>query len=146
MIIYMDSCCYNRIFDDISQKRVRNEKKVISDIFSYCVSGKYSLVASNILDIEIARIKDLEKRQNVEEIYRKYTNIHIFFDKESKKRSNEIRSISNIKDFDSYHLACAQKANAEAFLTTDDRLIKMASKLDLGFQVINPVDFIKGGD
>lgn len=45
------------------------------------------------------------------------------------------------KAFDSLHIASAEEVNADVFLTTDDKLEKMAEKLKLGTRVINPLRF-----
>lgn len=58
-----------------------------------------------------------------------------------KKRSIEIMSVSKISAFDSLHIASAEEAKADIFLTTDDKLEKMADKLRLKTRVINPLRF-----
>lgn len=50
-------------------------------------------------------------------------------------------SVSKIGAFDSLHIASAEEAKADIFLTTDDKLEKMADKLKLKTRVINPLRF-----
>ena len=45
-----------------------------------------------------------------------------------------------LKAIDALHVACAEAAGSEYFLTCDDRLIKHYK--DDRFEVINPVDFV----
>jgi len=47
--------------------------------------------------------------------------------------------------FDAVHLACAESGKADVFLTTDERLLKLAKRhpKQLQNQVENPLDWIK---
>jgi len=47
-----------------------------------------------------------------------------------------------IQIFDSLHIACAIKAKAEYFLTTDDGILKKAQLIQ-EIEIMNPIDFIK---
>lgn len=51
-------------------------------------------------------------------------------------------SVSQIRTFDSLHIATAEEANADVLLTTDDKFEKMAEKLELGTRVVNPLRFV----
>lgn len=44
---------------------------------------------------------------------------------------------------DAVHLACADQAQCEYFLTCDDELGKRAQRLSLKMKVMNPVDYIR---
>ena len=44
---------------------------------------------------------------------------------------------------DAIHLACADYANADAFLTCDDNLIKQARRLKLSMKIANPIDYVR---
>jgi len=57
-------------------------------------------------------------------------------------RSEEIMNISNIRLFDSLHIAIAESADVDVLLTTDDKFEKMASNLDLKLRVMNPLKFV----
>lgn len=59
----------------------------------------------------------------------------------AKRKAAEIMSCLKIRAFDSLHIASAEVGNADVFLTTDDKLEKMAEKLELGTRVINPLRF-----
>lgn len=48
---------------------------------------------------------------------------------------------SNIKTFDSLHLASAEQA-ADFLLTTDIKFLKACKRLDIKMTVKNPVDFV----
>ncbi len=94
-----------------------------------------------MLEVEIENISDSEKKAKI----RKYHDSVDEIVKNSdsiKLRSVQIQGMSNIRAFDSAHIACAEEAGADVMLTTDYRLIKMASKIDLKVKVMNPKDFI----
>jgi len=44
---------------------------------------------------------------------------------------------------DAIHLACADYANADVFLTCDDNLIKQARRLKLSMKIVNPIDYVR---
>lgn len=58
-----------------------------------------------------------------------------------KERAKEIRGQSKIKTFDSLHIASAEAGEVDVMLTTDDKLEKMADRLDLKVKVMNPLKF-----
>jgi predicted nucleic acid-binding protein len=47
--------------------------------------------------------------------------------------------------FDSLHIACAESAKADVFLSTDDRLLKLAKKMSkrLKIRVANPLAWVE---
>ncbi len=141
MKIYLDCCCYNRPFDDQTQERVYLETQIIEGILRSCQSGVYELVGSSTLSFEISRINDLDKREQVIRLYSSITS-YVNVDDDIESRAKDIRSQSNIRTYDSYHVALAERANADVMITTDVKLEKMASRLKLNVKVINPVRFM----
>ncbi|MCD8108348.1 MAG: PIN domain-containing protein [Oscillospiraceae bacterium] len=141
MKIYLDCCCYNRPFDDQTQERIYLETQIIEGILRACQSGIHELIGSSALSFEISQICDLEKRQQVIRLYSSVTSYENV-DDDIESRASEIRSQSNIHTYDSYHIALAERANADVMITTDVKLEKMASRLDLRVRVISPVEFM----
>ena len=86
------------------------------------------------------RMQDENKKRKVLDLYR-VAGMHIQYTEKIKSRSAEIISVSKIRVFDSLHIASAEEAKADVFLTTDDKLEKMAEKLELGTRVVNPLRF-----
>lgn len=97
-------------------------------------------MGSNILELEMERMHDAAKKQKVKELY-KAADLHINYTENIKKRSKEIMVLSKIRTFDSLHIAAAEEAKADVMLTTDDKLEKMAEKLELKVRVMNPLKF-----
>ena len=140
MIIYLDNCCYNRPFDDQTQERIHLESEVILTVLKMGQMKKVSIVGSEILELEMKRMQDENKKRKVLDLYG-IADMHIPYSEKIKKRSAEIMSVSQIRTFDSLHIAAAEEANAEILLTTDDKFEKMAEKLELRTRVVNPLRF-----
>lgn len=140
MKIYLDNCCYNRPFDDQTQERIHLESEVILIILQRGQSGIYKIMGSDILKIEIERMHDMTKQQRVKELYQ-ISTMHIPYTKEIKTRTKEIMKQSRIQTFVSLHIASAEAGEVDVMLTTDDKLEKMAEKLDLKVKVMNPLRF-----
>lgn len=140
MNIYLDNCCYNRPFDDQTQERIHLESEAILTILQQGQSGKYKIVGSDVLELEMERMHDIVKKQRVKDLY-KVSDIRILYTKEIKERSEEIMNQSKIKTFDSLHIATAEAGKADVMLTTDDKLERMAQKLELKVKVMNPLKF-----
>ena len=98
------------------------------------------IAGSDILELEMRRMQDENKKRKVLDLYR-VAGMHIQYTEKIKSRSAEIISVSKIRVFDSLHIASAEEAKADVFLTTDDKLEKMAEKLELGTRVVNPLRF-----
>lgn len=65
----------------------------------------------------------------------------IALNEEIVKRARDIMEHSNIKAFDSLHLASAEQT-ADFLLTTDIKFLKACRSLDINVTVKNPVDFV----
>lgn len=140
MRIYLDNCCYNRPFDDQTQERIHLESEAILIVLQRGQSGIYEIIGSDVLELEMERMCDTAKKQQVQELY-KVSNTHILYTEGIKAHAKEIKEQSKIKTFDSLHIAAAEAGNADIMLTTDDKLEKMSEKLDLKVKVMNPLKF-----
>ncbi len=139
MKIYMDVCCLNRPFDDQTQAKIRIESDAILAILSKCMSGEWELLSSEVLDIEIENTPDKWKKSKVNELY-KLAQEKIMLNDTIVKRASDIQ-IFGIKSFDSLHLATAEYSKATVFLSTDKNLLHMASRLEMGITVTNPLNW-----
>ncbi len=72
--------------------------------------------------------------------------IHEFvkLDDKTVERSLYLRG-KGFSELDALHLACAESAQVDVFLTTDDRLIRRANRLRtvLAVRVLNPLSFLE---
>ena len=60
--IYLDVCCLNRPFDDQRQDRVRLESEAVLLILSRIENGEWEWVSSQVVDLEIQRTPDPDRR------------------------------------------------------------------------------------
>jgi len=61
--LYLDSCCYNRPYDDRAQEKIHLEGEAILAIISRCKQNDYEIIGSPVLDLEIDNIGDIEKKR-----------------------------------------------------------------------------------
>jgi predicted nucleic acid-binding protein len=100
-------------------------------------NNRWILVSSVIIDIELSKQKDLDKLRKVQSICNAAQE-RVSLTAEAEERAAFFRQ-NGMKPFDSFHLAVAEVNKADVFLTTDDRLIKSANRLNLGIKVSNPL-------
>jgi predicted nucleic acid-binding protein len=141
MRIYLDTCCYNRPFDDQHQERVHIESEAILIIIKRAQQNLDEIIGSDVLNLEMSQIFDEDKKQKIKDLYEiagtkvRYTE-YIF------ERAQDIMLKSSIRAFDSLHIACAKKAKADVLLTTDDALEKASLRLELSISVMNPLKYL----
>ena len=141
MRIYLDTCCYNRPYDDQSQDRVHLESEAILSILHQSLSNGDTILGSDVLHLEIERISDPYRRFKVSALYQSATE-SIPYDATIKMRAAELQSKTSIRALDSLHIASAEQGHAQIFLTTDDKLVRACRKISLSIKVMNPVSFL----
>jgi len=104
-----------------------------------CESGKFSLVASEILEIEVNKTPHPRRKK----LARKILNLaidKILTTKEIINRADEFEK-RGFAAFDALHLASAEVAQADFFCTCDDKFLKRAkAQNDLKIRVCNPLE------
>jgi predicted nucleic acid-binding protein len=143
MRIYLDACCLNRPFDDQSQDRIRLESEAVAILLKHVRDNLHEMVSSEALELEIEKMPDRQRHRRVQELL-KLAGYHVTVGEEEEDRGRELAALG-FGAFDALHLACAEKARAGAFLTTDDRLLKRAlrKRSSLLVRVVNPVQFLQ---
>ncbi len=140
MKIYLDICCFNRPFDDQSQLRIRLESEAKLKIQEDVRSGTYKLIWSYILDYENSKNPFQERREQIAK-WRAYSEEDTEEDGEIVALATQV-SQHGIKKIDSLHIACAIRAKADYFLTTDDGVLKKATSIQ-NVRITDPIGFIK---
>ena len=140
MKIYMDVCCLNRPFDDLSQDRVYHEAEAILSIISRCEKGIWTLIASGVIEYELSNTTNEDRLEQVKSLYVSATE-RIALTEQAEKRAAYFQD-NGIKTLDSLHLAAAEISNADVFLTTDDRFLRKAKLLDLQITAANPLSWL----
>ena len=142
--IYLDVCCWNRPFDGFSQERIRLEAEAILLIYKKFRLGIWVLLSSDIVEAELRKTPDLQRVNLI---------IAALAIAQAKAKLNDIirKRAANLvklgfKPFDAAHVASAEAANADVFLTTDDRLVRTAQRYSdiLTVSIQNPVYWLIG--
>jgi len=140
--VYVDACCLNRPFDDQSQDRIKLETEAVLSILNYCQAGEWTLIGSEVIDLEISKIPDDERRKKVSLLV-SIARSKVIIDEEIEKWATEIGRLK-FRSFDALHIACAKKSEADIMLTTDDNLLKKALQ-NINFlkiRIENPVKWL----
>ena len=124
MKIYFDVCCLNRPFDDQGQERIRLESEAVITILGRCHSKTMTLLSSEIVDLEISKIPGEDRKQKVM-LLSSISKMNIIIGDDIINRAKDLNNIG-FKSFDAFHIACAEKGQADVLLTTDDHLLKKA--------------------
>ena len=141
--IYLDNCVLNRPFDDQSQERVRLETEAIVLLLARLERKEWTWLGSQALDVEIDRTPDVEQQARLRRIV-EFIGLSVEIGEKELDRATELQKLGFV-GFDAVHLACAENGKADVFLTTDDRLLKLAKRLAkrLRVKVVNPLDWMK---
>ncbi|MBM4351751.1 MAG: type II toxin-antitoxin system VapC family toxin [Deltaproteobacteria bacterium] len=142
MKVYLDVCCLNRPFDDYAQDRVRLESEAVLTILDYTQSRKWVLIGSEVIDIEISKIPDNDRKCKVKiliDMKQKFITVN----DDIENRPKELEKLG-FKSFDALHIVCAEKSEADILLTTDDNFLSKASQNRnmLKVRVENPLKWL----
>ena len=139
--IYLDNCCYNRPFDDLSQEKIKNEAAAKIFIQSLVKYGSLSLIFSYMSLTEINDSPFENSKMQIMDFINNYSDFYVSENKraEIEKIALDIMSMG-VKHKDAIHFACAIISLCDYFITTDKRLLKY--KTDK-LKIVNPIDFIE---
>ena len=147
-IAYLDICCFKRPFDDATFERIRREAYAVAAIMDMVKAGTLRLVRSPAHDFENER-NPREDRRLATRLWLETAAITIA---ESEATSDRARALAALGfgALDALHLAFAEASAARWFVTTDDRLRKVAirQREQLHITVVGPdeVPLGAGGD
>jgi len=142
MKFYLDSCCYNRPYDDQTQEKIHMEGEAVLAIISKCKQIDDEIAGSPALDLEIEQINDIEKKDKVKYFYDQTITTKTKYSSAILKRIQELSKQTGMRTLDRFHLAFAENANVDILLTTDAKFENAASKLNLKINVINPLKYL----
>ncbi len=143
MRVYLDVCCLNRPFDDQTQERIHLETEAIETVLTYVERGLWQWVGSNLMELEAMLNSDVERRFRVLRLMVAVQE-HVAVESLDHKRAGRLVELG-FKAMDALHVACAERARVDVFLTTDDRLIKTAARQAevLRMPVANPLKWLE---
>lgn len=142
MKIDLDACCLNRPFDDQSQNRIRLESEAILIIMNRMYTGEWEWIGSEVLVAELENTPDIEKRTYLTQLSAG-VQTNVTLTEVDIIRTNELENLG-FKSFDAMHIACSESANADVFLTTDDKLLKKDEREidNLNIRIANPLSWL----
>lgn len=123
--IYLDVCCLNRPFDDQIQVQIRLEAEAVLVILAESECGRWEWVGSEVIDLEISKTLDPERRRRVQ-LLASHTDRSIAVGEPEIERAQQFEAWG-LSAFDALHLACAERSGADVFLTTDDALLRRST-------------------
>lgn len=142
MKVYLDLCCLKRPFDDQAQPRIAVETVAVLGILDAIESGHIKAVRSAAHDLENSRNTD-QRRASAVAAWLGQLNPPQTTTASVLERV-ELLARSGIRQMDAFHLAWAEFFQADRFVTTDDKLISQAERLQdiIHMRVVNPVSLI----
>jgi hypothetical protein len=139
LLVYMDCCCLNRPADNQTQDKIRIESDAIIGILFKCFYGSWKLIGSDIVEYEIMKTPDMNKRNKALNLY-SVKKEKIDFNDTIRVRALEIQKYG-LKPFDSLHFASAEYRNVDVLLTVDRDFINYSRKVGSILRVENPINW-----
>lgn len=139
MQIYLDNSFLNRPFDDPDIGTNKLDAEVLSLIIKLARKNKVNIVNSSVIEYENSLNKIPERKLFVDEILKK-TNDYQNADENIRKQAEDLVEKMKISSIDALHLASAEAANVDIFVTCDYNIIK---RYKGKVKVINPLEFIQ---
>ncbi len=139
MIVYLDNSFLNRPFDDPEVGTNKLESEVLSLILELVKAGKADMVNSSVIEYENSLNPITERKTFVKEILRG-SKVYQNVEDKTKKRAHFLTQEMMLSPIDALHLATAEQAKADIFITCDYGIIK---KYKGGMKTINPLEFLK---
>jgi predicted nucleic acid-binding protein len=140
--IYLDVCCLNRPFDDQRQDRIRLESEAVLLILGRCEAGAWQWLSSAVVEEEVNNTPSRERRSRVKNML---SGAHgtVALTDAAITRAQELKALG-FRTYDALHLACAEQAMVDIFLTTDDRVLRIATRhtVQLQVRVANPLNWL----
>jgi predicted nucleic acid-binding protein len=140
--IYLDVCCLNRPFDDQYQDRIRLEAEAVLLILGRCEAREWQWISSAVVEEEVNNTPSRERRSRVRSMLSGADSTVALTDT-AIARAQEVKAMG-FRTYDALHLACAEGALVDVFLTTDDRVLRIAARhtVQLKVRVANPLDWL----
>jgi len=139
VLLYLDNSVLNRPFDDPDIGTNKLEAEVLSLIVKLAQKNKVKIVNSSVIEYENSLNKNPERKKFVMEILKEAKH-HQNIDESIRKQAEIFNKKMNIASIDALHLAAAEKANVDVFISCDYDIIKQYKGK---VKVINPMEFIQ---
>ena len=103
---------------------------------------EWEWIGSEILELELEQTPNVEKRERLI-LSASRSDFSINIEQIEDMRAHELEKLG-FHSFDALHIACAESGKADIFLTTDDKLLKLATRQSeqLKVTVANPLTWL----
>ncbi len=125
--IYLDTCSFNRPFDDQMQLNIKFEAEAKIHIQEWIKEGKLDLIWSYILEYENS-VNPFPIRKIAIEKWKNAARVHIYETNTILSVASEICKLG-IKSKDSLHLACAIEGIRSKAMITDSEIKRKGIEL-----------------
>ena len=142
MRIYLDLCVFNRPFDDQRQPRIAIETMEFLFLLSKAINKEIVIINSFVLEDENSKNPFIDRRNEIYDLLRVAPE-YVGYSEELENRAREIERIG-IMGIDALHIACADIAKADFFVTCDDLLVRKgeSNRKNIKVRIINLMKFI----
>ena len=112
-------------------------------ILKHCEAGEWHWVTSDVVHYEVDAVPNRDRRERLKEML-KSADTCISLSTAMVKRGEELKEMG-LKAYDALHVACAEHAQVDVFLTTDDQLCRVATRhvRRLKVRVENPLAWLQ---
>ena len=137
MKLYLDNSFLNRFFDDPALGANKLERDILLRVLDQAHIGEIQLVNSSVIEFENARNPFPQRKQFVEQVmksapmFESYTEV-------AAERVKELVDACKLSLYDARHIAVAEAAQVDFFLTCDYDLVK---KYQGTMNVMTPTTF-----
>ena len=137
MKLYLDNSFLNRFFDDPALGANKLEREILLRVLDQVHIGDIQLVNSSVIEFENARNPFPERKQFVEQVM-KSAPIFQSYTESAAERVTELVDACKLTLYDARHIAVAEAARVDFFLTCDYDLVK---KYQGTLNVMTPTTF-----
>lgn len=143
MKIYLDTCVYNRPFDDQTIDRISIETEAFLIILNKIETGEHDLVVSSVNIIENEYNPYPDRKDIINAIF-SLAKIFIQVEDADIIRAEQLEFLG-FKGLDALHIAVSEKAKVDYFITCDDKLVKSyrVNQNEIKVKIINVLKFLE---
>lgn len=144
MKIYMDMCALKRPFDDQTKSRIWLEAQAVIRILDAFHNGVCEILGSQALVLENKQNPDPVRRNRVSTVLSTF-RVTFSIDENVFTRAETLRELG-LRSMDALHLAGAESAGVQCFVTCDDDVLKKGKNAKLKMKIMDPMEFVKEYD
>lgn len=122
MKLYLDLCVYNRPFDDQGQPRIVVETVEFMFLLEKTINKEMTIINSFVLEYENSKSPLIDRRDKIEDLL-KIASEYVRYSERLENRAEEIEK-RGFMAMDALHIACAEAAKSDFFITCDDLLLR----------------------